>query len=116
MTDALLHAPSPINHVVHIRLEPDLDEASRTSLEADLQTLVAAHPHSTRASLHRDLGRRPNAPVSATWMVSMDFDSMKEFEAYLVHPLHADFLATHQPSMAYISAIQVARTDTASAP
>ena len=57
--------------------------------------------------LHRDLGRRPHAPVSATWMVCMDFVSMAEFEAYLASPLHRDFLQTHQPSMAYITAIQV---------
>ena len=37
----------------------------------------------------------------------MDFDSMAEFEAYLAHPLHRDFLATHQPAMAFITAIQV---------
>lgn len=37
----------------------------------------------------------------------MDFDSMRAFEAYLAHPLHRDFLAQHQPAMAYISAIQV---------
>ena len=96
-----------LRHVVHIRLDPALEEERRTSLEADLHQLVAEHPHSLTATLHRDLGRRPQAPVSATWMVVMDFASMADFEAYLVHPLHADFLATHQPSMAYISAIQV---------
>lgn len=96
-----------LRHVVHIRLEPTLDDDVRAALEADLAALVDAHPHSHRASLHRDLGRRPNAPVSATWMVVMDFADMDAFEAYLAHPLHADFLGTHQPSMAYISAIQV---------
>jgi hypothetical protein len=34
---------------------------------------------------------------------------MSDFEAYLVHPLHVDFLATHQPAMAFITAIQVPR-------
>ena len=37
----------------------------------------------------------------------MDFASMADFEAYLVSPLHRDFLQTHQPSMAFITAIQV---------
>ncbi|MBI1350323.1 MAG: hypothetical protein GC156_04315 [Actinomycetales bacterium] len=97
----------PIQHVVHIRLDPSLDDGVRRSLEADLHRLVDEHPHALRASLHRDLGRRPNAPVSATWMVSMDFASMADFEAYLAHPTHRDFLQTHQPSMAYITAIQV---------
>ena len=96
-----------LRHVVHIRLDPALEEDRRIALETDLHRLVAEHPHSLQATLHRDLGRRPNAPVSATWLVVMDFASMADFEAYLVHPLHADFLATHQPSMAYISAIQV---------
>lgn len=96
-----------LRHVVHIRLEPDLDEAQRVALEADLRILVDAHPHARQATLHHDLGRRPLAPVSATWMVEMDFASMADFEAYLASPLHRDFLATHQPSMGYITAIQV---------
>lgn len=97
----------PIRHVVNIRLEPDLDESLRAPLEADLHRLVAEHPHAFAATLHRDLGRRPHAPVTATWLVCMDFESMSDFEAYLAHPLHADFLGTHQTSMAYITAIQV---------
>ena len=96
-----------IRHVVHIRLDPALDDEARRSLEADLRQLVDVHPHAVRGTLHRDLGRRPNAPVSATWMVCLDFVSMADFEAYLASPLHRDFLATHQPSMAYITAIQV---------
>ena len=104
-------APEPavaaVRHVVHIRLDPSLDDSLRQPLEDDLRTLVEAHPHSLTASLHRDLGRRPEASVSATWMVTMDFTSMTEFEAYLASPLHQDFLQTHLPSMAYISAIQV---------
>lgn len=96
-----------IRHVVHIRLDPSLDDDLRVPLEADLRRLVDEHPHALRGSLHRDLGRRPNAPVTATWMVEMDFESMADFEAYLAHPLHRDFLADHQPSMAFITAIQV---------
>jgi hypothetical protein len=96
-----------IRHVVHIRLDPDLDADRRDPLEADLRQLVDEHPHALRGSLHRDLGRRPHAPVSATWMVVLDFASMADFESYLAHPLHRDFLATHQPSMAFITAIQV---------
>ena len=96
-----------IRHVVHIRLDPSLDEEARRSLETDLRQLVDVHPHAVLGTLHRDMGRRPNAPVSATWMVCLDFDSMADFEAYLASPLHRDFLATHQPSMAYITAIQV---------
>ena len=96
-----------IRHVVNIRLDPSLDAELRDSLETDLRLLVDEHPHAVRATLHRDLGRRPHAPVSATWMVSMDFVSMAEFESYLASPLHRDFLQTHQPSMAFITAIQV---------
>lgn len=96
-----------IRHVVHIRLEPSLDEGLRNALETDLRQLVDEHPHAVRATLHRDLGRRPAAPVSATWMVCLDFVSMADFEAYLASPVHRDFLQTHQPSMAYITAIQV---------
>lgn len=97
----------PIRHVVHIRLDPSLEAGLRASLEDDLRQLVDEHPHALRGTLHRDLGRRPNAPVSATWMVCLDFASMADFESYLASPLHRDFLATHQPSMAYITAIQV---------
>lgn len=97
----------PIRHVVNIRLEPDLNGELRVPLEADLKHLVSEHPHALAATLHRDLGRRPNAPVTATWLVCMDFASMTDFEAYLAHPLHAKFLSTHQNSMAYITAIQV---------
>lgn len=97
----------PIRHVVNIRLEPDLDASLREPLEADLHQLVVEHPHALAATLHRDLGRRPAAPVTATWLVCMDFASMTEFEAYLAHPMHANFLGTHQKSMAYITAIQV---------
>lgn len=96
-----------LRHVVHIRLEPTLDDARREALEADLRRLVDEHPHAVAGTLHRDLGRRPEAPVSATWMVVLDFASMADFEAYLAHPTHRDFLADHQPAMAYISAIQV---------
>ena len=96
-----------VRHVVHIRLEPDLDESRRVPLERDLHQLVAEHPHALSAILQRDLGRRPQAPVTATWMVTMDFASMADFEAYLASPLHRDFLQTHQPSMAFITAIQV---------
>lgn len=100
-----------IRHVVHIRLEPTLDEVRRKALEVDLVRLAGEHPHAVRGSLHRDLGRRPEASVSATWMVVLDFAGMPDFEAYLAHPLHRDFLAEHQPSMAYISAIQVPLED-----
>jgi hypothetical protein len=100
-------AAAAIRHVVHIRLDPSLDAERRDWLEADLRRLTDEHPHALRASLHRDLDRRPHAPVSATWMVCMDFASMAEFEAYLASPLHRDFLQEHQPSMAYITAIQV---------
>lgn len=96
-----------LRHVVHIRLEPDLDEDRRVPLERDLHRLVDEHPHAVAAILQRDLGRRPQAPVTATWMVTMDFASMADFEAYLASPLHRDFLQTHQPSMAFITAIQV---------
>lgn len=96
-----------LRHVVHIRLEPDLEESRRVPLERDLHRLVDEHPHALRAILQRDLGRRPQAPVTATWMVTMDFASMQDFEAYLASPLHRDFLTTHQPSMAFITAIQV---------
>lgn len=105
------HASMPIRHVVTIRLEPDLDPSLRESLESDLAALVAEHPHATAGTLHRDLGRRPAASVSATWMVILDFDSMVDFEAYLAHPLHADFLATHLPAMTFITAIQVPLAD-----
>lgn len=101
-------AMSPaLRHVVHIRLEPSLDDRARASLETDLQALVAERPHAIEGSLHRDLGRRPEAPGMATWMVVLDFASMADFESYLASPTHRDFLGTHQPSMAYISAIQV---------
>ena len=96
-----------LRHVVHIRLDPSLDDAVRLPLEADLRRLVDEHPHALSGRLDRDLGRRPAAPVSATWMVTLDFASMADFEAYLAHPLHRDFLATHQPAMAFITAIQV---------
>ena len=96
-----------IRHVVHIRLDPSLDDDLRRALEADLRQLVDQHPHAVRGTLHRDLGRRPNAPVTATWMVCLDFDSMTDFESYLANALHRDFLETHQPSMAFITAIQV---------
>ena len=107
MTTVDPNASAALRHVVHIRLEPDLDEDTRAALESDLRALVDAHPHAVNASLHRDLGRRPLAPVSATWMVEMEFASMTDFEAYLASPLHRDFLQTHQPSMGYITAIQV---------
>lgn len=102
-----IDAGGGIRHVVHIRLEPTLEHDLRASLETDLRQLVDEHPHATRATLHRDLGRRPEAPVSATWMVCLDFMSMADFEAYLASPTHRNFLANHQPSMAYITAIQV---------
>lgn len=96
-----------IRHVVHMRLDPSMDEGLRLSLETDLRRLVDEHPHAVRATLHRDLDRRPAASVSATWMVCLDFVSMADFEAYLASPIHRDFLQTHQPSMDFISAIQV---------
>lgn len=99
--------PARVRHVVHIRLDPGLDGELRASLEDDLRRLVAEHPHAVHGSLHRDLDRKPEASVSATWMVSMDFMSMDDFEEYLASPLHRDFLQTHLPSMDYISAIQV---------
>ena len=96
-----------IRHVVHIRVDPSLDDEVRRAMETDLRRLVDAHPHAVRGTLHTDLGRRPAAPVSATWMVCLDFVSMADFEAYLASPVHRDFLGTHQPSMAFITAIQV---------
>ena len=99
--------PGALRHVVHIRLEPSLDSDLREALESDLRRLVDEHPHAQAGTLHRDLGRRPNASVSATWMVVLDFASMADFESYLAHPTHRDFLETHQPSMAFITAIQV---------
>ena len=106
MTDPSASEPT-LRHVVHIRLDPSLADEQRSALEADLRRLADEHPHALRSSLHRDLDRRPAAPVSATWMVCLDFASMQDFESYLASPVHRDFLSTHQPSMAYISAIQV---------
>lgn len=111
MTESTALPSGPLRHVVNIRLEPTLDDSLRLPLEADLRALVDAHPHARSATLERDLGRRPAAPVSATWMVTMDFASMADFEAYLADPLHVSFLTTHQPSMAFITAIQVPRQD-----
>ena len=107
MTTHDIPRPAAIRHVVNIRLDPALDDSIRLALETDLRHLVSEHPHAVAASLHRDLGRRPAAPVSATWLVEMDFASMAEFEAYLADPLHVNFLRTHQPSMEFITAIQV---------
>ena len=107
MTAADPAEAATLRHVVHIRVDPSLDEGLRRSMEADLRQLVDEHPHAVRATVHTDLGRRPHAPVTATWMVCMDFVSMADFEAYLASPRHRDFLATHQPSMAFITAIQV---------
>lgn len=111
MADSSSAAAPSIRHVVHIRLDPGLDPDRRDALEDDLRRLVDEHPHALRGTLHRDLGRRPEAPVSATWMVVLDFASMADFESYLAHPRHRDFLAEHQPAMAYISAIQVPWAD-----
>ena len=107
MTTAQPTETATIRHVVHIRVDPSLDEELRRAMEADLRHLVDEHPHAVRGTLHTDLGRRPAAPVSATWMVCLDFVSMADFEAYLASPVHRDFLADHQPSMAFITAIQV---------
>ena len=96
-----------VRHVALIRLDPSLDDDLRAALERDLHRLVDEHPHAIRASLHRDLGRRPHSPVTATWMVCLDFSSMAEFEGYLAHPTHRHFFGTHEPSMAFITAIQV---------
>jgi hypothetical protein len=96
-----------IRHVVHIRIDPALDDDLQRSLETDLRRLVDEHPHAVRGTLHKDLGRRPTAPVSATWMVCLDFGSMADFEQYLASPTHRAFLADHQPSMSFITAIQV---------
>ena len=101
-----------VRHVVNIRLEPDLDDSRRIPLERDLRELVERHPHAMAASLYRDLGRRPSAPVSATWMVQMDFASMSHFESYLKDPLHVSFLEAHQPSMTFITAIQIPLDET----
>ena len=111
MTSAGSPSSTEIRHIVNIRLSSDLDETLRIPLEDDLRTLVAEHPHALAATLHRDLGRRPAAPVSATWLVCMDFASMTEFEAYLAHPRHVDFLKKHQASMEFITAIQVPLKD-----
>lgn len=96
-----------VRHVVHIRLDPDLDPQVREALETDMRELVEVHPHAVSGRLHRDLGRKPASSVSATWMVELQFVSMNDFEAYLADPLHAAFIANHSPSMVYISAIQV---------
>jgi hypothetical protein len=107
MTSPEPSATATLRHVVHIRIDPDASDTARSGLEEQLRQLVDEHPHSLAASLHRDLDRRPQAPVSATWMVVMDFASMADFESYLASPLHKEFLEAHLPSMAYISAIQV---------
>jgi hypothetical protein len=99
--------PTGIRHVAHIRIDPSLDDEPRNALERDLRRLVHEHPHALRGTLHRDLGRRPEAPAMATWMVCLDFESMADFEAYLDSRLHRDFLQTHQPPMACITGIQV---------
>lgn len=98
--------PQAIRHVVHIRLDPSLDPDRRQALEDDLRNLVDERPFAFHGTLHRDLDRRPAAPVTATWMVCLDFASMADFEEYLASPVHRDFLQTHQPSMAFITAIQ----------
>jgi len=107
MTDISTPAGGAIRHLVNIRLSPALDASLRLPLEKDLQHLVDEHPHAIAATLHRDLGRRPASPVTATWLTCLDFSSMADFEAYLVHPLHVEFLKAHQSSMEFITAIQV---------
>ncbi len=109
MTESTALPSGPLRHVVNIRLEPDLADSLRLPLEHDLRELVERHPYAESASLTRDLGRRPAASVSATWLVEMNFSSMADFESYLADPLHVSFLSTHQPSMAFITAIQVPR-------
>ncbi len=106
-TDDSIDEAATIRHVVHMRLDPSLDDDRRHSLESDLRALVDEHPHAVRATMHRDLDRKPAAPVSATWMVCLDFVSMADFEAYLASPPHRDFLDAHQSSLAFITAIQV---------
>ncbi len=96
-----------VRHVVLMRIDTQLDAVERARLEADLRGLVAEHPHAVRATLHGDLGRKPESPIAATWLVSMDFVSMADFEEYLASPLHKAFLADHQASMTSLMSIQV---------
>lgn len=96
-----------VRHVVLMRIDPELDPADRDRLDADLGRLVDEHPHAICGSRHLSLGRKAESPISATWMVSMDFASMDDFEKYLASPLHTAFLADHQRSMTSLSAIQV---------
>jgi hypothetical protein len=103
--------PSPkghgLRHIVLLRLIPEAATAERDRIEGALAMLVAGASLGQNGSIERDLGLRPESGRAATWMASIDFESVQEFTNYLASEEHVEFLREFGPKLETLLAIQV---------
>ena len=69
--------------------------------------LVAGASLGQNGSIQRDLGLRPDSGRVATWMASIDFESVHAFSDYLASEQHVNFLREFGPQLETLLAIQI---------
>jgi hypothetical protein len=103
--------PSPegsgLRHIVLLRAIPEAATAERDRIEEALAMLVADASLGQNGSIQRDLGLRPESDRAATWVASIDFDSVHGFSSYLASEQHVRFLREFGPQLGTVLAIQI---------
>ncbi len=103
--------PSPegsgLRHIVLLRAIPEAATAERDRIEGALTMLIADASLGQNGSIQRDLGLRPESGRAATWMASIDFESVDAFTHYLASEEHVEFLREFGPKLETLLAIQI---------
>ncbi len=96
-----------LRHIVLLRAIPEAAIEDRDRIEGALAVLVADPSLGQNGRLERDLGLRPESDRAATWMASIDFESVHGFANYLASEQHVDFLREFGPQLETVLAIQI---------
>jgi len=87
-----------LSHIVVFWLKEDLSDAQRSAFRRGLESLKAIE--STRGlyiGAHAETGDRPVIDKSYSLALTVLFDTIRDHDAYQVHPLHQAFLKQFGP-------------------
>lgn len=98
-----------IRHTALIKLVSEAEDVVAVVAQG-LQSLIADSPDVADAEVSRDLALRPRSPRTAQLMLTLDFESVECFEAYVTSTAHERFVYVHSSYIAAMLGCQVEYT------